>query len=157
KPLDLPAGLRDRREYVGAFAADGKTLATFAGERVTVWDWPAGNVRVTVTVPLAPGKSPAQEGRPQVVGINSVALSPDGRLLFTNPSGGVKGTTGGHQNSNDVWDARTGKHLHRLAAPETEYPPAAFTPDGRVMYLGGHSFDYPERGRKQADALTAWD
>src|SRR5205823_508104 len=41
--------------------------------------------------------------------------------------------------------------------PETWYPPAAFAPDGRVVYLGGHSLDWPDRGRRQADALTAWD
>jgi hypothetical protein len=42
-------------------------------------------------------------------------------------------------------------------ASEPWYPPAAFAPDGRVMYLGGHSYNDPTGGRKQADALTAWD
>jgi hypothetical protein len=36
-------------------------------------------------------------------------------------------------------------------------PPAAFAPDSRTLYLGGHSLDWPERGRRLADALTAGD
>src|SRR5262249_51877437 len=39
KPLDLPAGLRGRRGNVGGFAGDGKALATFADDVVTIWDW----------------------------------------------------------------------------------------------------------------------
>jgi RNA polymerase sigma factor (sigma-70 family) len=159
KPLDLPGGLRNRKGYVGRFAADGRTLATFAGDGVTLWDWPAGTARVTVTVPASPVKEPSLKGSPEVTAVNSIALSPDGRFLFTNSARAAKDNLAGgwFQNANDVWDARTGKHLHRLTAPKTEYPPGAFAPDSRVMYLGGHSLDFPEQGRKVTDALTAWD
>ena len=86
-------------------------------------------------------------------------LSPDGRFLFTNSVRDPKDKPedGGTQNANDVWDARTGKHLHRLEKPEAWYPPAGFSPDSRLLYLGGHSPDWPERGRIRADALTVWD
>jgi RNA polymerase sigma factor (sigma-70 family) len=154
KPLDLPGALRGRAENVGAFAADGKTLTTFAGATVTLWDWPAGTARRTVTVPLAPGTP----GKPGDVIVRSATLSPDGAILFSNAV--RRDPRGWYQNANDVWGARTGKHLHRLPTPEqeySEYPPAAFSPDGRVMYLGGSGRDLPARGRRWDDALTAWD
>jgi WD40 repeat protein len=154
RPLDLPGALRGRAENVGAFAADGKTLVTFTAATVTLWDWPAGTARLTVTVPLAPGTP----GSPGDVVVRSASLSPDGAILFSNAV--RRDPRGWYQNANDLWDARTGKHLHRLPTPEmeySEYPPAVFSPDGRVMYLGGSGRDLPDRGRRWDDALTAWD
>ncbi|HZY86471.1 MAG TPA: hypothetical protein VFE78_16675, partial [Gemmataceae bacterium] len=154
KPLDLPGALRGRAENVGAFAADGKTLATFTAATITLWDWPAGTARLTVVVPLAPG-TPGKRGD---VTLRSVSLSPDGRILFSNAV--RRDPRGWHQNANDVWDIRTGKHLHRLPTPGMEFssnPPAVFSPDGRVMYLGGWGRDWPDSGRRRADGLTAWD
>jgi WD40 repeat protein len=159
KPQALPARLRGLRGYVGGLAADGRTLATFRGARVTVWDWPAGTARTNLTVPLAPGRAGASKAGPESVRVNTVVLSPDGRLLFTNSILWAEGRAGSH-NANDVWDARSGKHLHRLAWHEAWYPQAAFSPDGRVLYLGGHSQDLPARvqdltaqGQERADAL----
>jgi RNA polymerase sigma factor (sigma-70 family) len=158
KTLALRDGMRGRRGNVGGFTADGKTLATFADDVVTFWDWPAGTVRVALTVPLASTKIPGVDGL-DVAAVKSVALSPDGRFLFTNSTRSAKGKPagGGFQNANDVWDGRTGKHLHRLTTPEPPYPPAAFAPDSRVLYLGGQGREDPGRGLEQADALTAWD
>src|SRR5262249_35871599 len=125
--LDLPGGMRGRTGHVGEFTADGRTLATFANDEITLWDWPNGKVRVSIKVPLAPAKPQRPNEGPEVVTVNSVSLSPDGRFLFTNS---VRWDAyGGHQNSNDVWDARSGKLCHRLKDPETEYPPAAFASD----------------------------
>ncbi len=156
KPLALPAALQNRREYLGGFSADGRTLATFTADKVTLWDWPAASVRATFNVPLNPDPLGGIAKVPERVVVRSVGLSSDGRLLFTNSSRWRDGPRGGgFQNSNDVWDGRSGKHLHRLTKPETEYPPGVFSPDGQVLYVGGHSFD--GRGRQQADALTAWD
>ncbi len=155
RPLDLPGALRGRAENVGGFTADGKTLVTFAGATVTLWDWPAGTARLTVTVPLT---LPATAGKPGDVVVRSASLSPDGRILFSNAV--RRDPRGWYQNTNDVWDARTGKHLHRLPTPEqeySEYPPAGFSAEGRVMYLGGSGRDEPARGRRWDDALTAWD
>jgi WD40 repeat protein len=158
RPLDLPGGLHGRRGHVGGFTEGGKTLATFADDVVTLGDWPAGTPRVRITVPLAPGKPPGTNGGPEIVVVQSLALSPDGRLLFTNSiRWSADPKKGASQNANDVWDARTGKRLRRLTKAETEYPPAAFSPDARVLYLGGNSLDWPQRGRRKADALTARD
>lgn len=139
QPLDLPGGLRGSKGTVGGFSADGKTLATVAGDAVTLWDWPAGSARLVVTVPLVPRKETEKDKEPKMVWVNSVSLSPDGRFLFTNSVQGPKITPYcyGLQNANDMWDTRTGKHLHRLEKPE--FPPAHFSPDGRVLYLGGQS------------------
>jgi hypothetical protein len=151
-PLDPPGGLKDRAGYVGGFAADGKTLVTFAVDVVSMWDWPAGTLRAKVTL------SAGRESDGGVVSVGSVALSRDGRLLFTNSVRSKPEPRGGTwHNANDVWDARTGKHLHRLEKPEPAYPPGGFSPDGRVIYLGGHSYDPADGKRTRADALTAWD
>src|SRR5262249_18818924 len=58
KTLVLPAGLRGWRGHVGAFAADGRTLATFSGSKATVWDWPAATIRTSVSVPPAASQVP---------------------------------------------------------------------------------------------------
>ena len=74
--------------------------------------------------------------------VGSATLSPDGRFVFTNSIGYRRDREkGGEQSTNDLWDARTGKRLHQLTKPLTWYPPAAFSPDGRVVYLGGHSLE----------------
>src|SRR5262249_45213365 len=84
KPLGLPGELRGRRGNVVGFAADGKALATFADDAVTIWEWPAGTARVSVTVPLGPDRPAGPNGGAEVVTVKSAALSPDGRFLFTN-------------------------------------------------------------------------
>jgi RNA polymerase sigma factor (sigma-70 family) len=156
KQLVLPAALEKRREHFGGFSADGRTLATFTADKVTLWDWPSANVRVTFNVPLNPQRPADIKKGPESVEVNSVALSADGRLVFTNSTRRQNDPgRGGYQNSNDVWDGRSGKLLHRLTSPETEHPPGVFSPDGRVLYVGGHSLNF--RGRREADALTAWD
>jgi RNA polymerase sigma factor (sigma-70 family) len=157
KALSLPAPLRNRRDHVGGFSADGRTLATISGDKVTLWDWPTTSIRTAFTVPLNPQRPAGVKNEgPETVVVNSVALSNDGRLVFTNSTRRLTNPPHhGYQNSNDVWDGRTGKHLHRLTAPQTEHPPGVFSPDGRVLYVGGHSLDFRER--RTADALTAWD
>jgi WD40 repeat protein len=170
KRLDLPGDMRGRRGTVGGFAADGRTLATFADNVITLWEWPTGSARVRVTVPLALVKTPDRKEHLKIVTVKSAVLSPDGRFLFTSSvrwdADPVNGTDmnaaevwdlEADWDANDVWDARTGKRLHRLTAPRTQYPRAAFATNSRVMYLGGHSVDFSAHGQKVMDALTARD
>src|SRR5262249_9464991 len=104
-------------------------------------------------------RRPAENEYPEVAAVEGLALSPDGRLLFTrsirwrkDPPG-----SGGVHNASDIWDGRSGKHLHRLAKPGAWDPPATFAPAGGVRSLGGHSQPAPPDGRLRADALTAWN
>jgi RNA polymerase sigma factor (sigma-70 family) len=159
RPLALPAGLRGWRGHVGAFAADGRTLTTFSGSKATVWDWPAGTVRTSLSVPPAASQVPGIKEPLEGTSVTFLTLSPNGRLLFTSSARWSKAApgSGNYHNANDVWDARTGKLLHRLAKPDPRYPPAAFSPDGRALYLGGHSQDFPATGQRRSDALTAWN
>jgi RNA polymerase sigma factor (sigma-70 family) len=127
--------------------ADGKTLATFTGEVVTLWEWPIGKAGVTISVPVRTDQPTTPKQEQEVMSINSVALSPDGRLLFT------YARENGQEATHDVWNARTGKHLQRLVAPRTDYCVAAFSANGRMLYTGGRGVDRPDEVRK----LTAWD
>lgn len=153
KPLALPDRLRGYQGALGEFSADGKTLATVAEDVVTLWDWPAGTVRRNLTVPLAGGNSDEKVERAYY----TLCLSPDGRFLFTHSlRDAKKNEQRDIQYANDVWDARTGKHLHRLEKPDPWYAPAGFSPDGRMLYLGGRSGEWPAQGKVRGDALTAW-
>jgi RNA polymerase sigma factor (sigma-70 family) len=147
KSLDLPGAMRGQPGRIGGFTADGKTLATYTADAVTLWEWPAGAAGITVSVPVRTDQPAGGGEERERMHVHSAALSPDGRWLFT--YAGRDGQPAAH----DVWDARTGKHLHRLAAPQTDYLSAAFAADGRVLYLGGRGVDRPDQVRK----LAAWD
>ncbi|MDB5313546.1 MAG: hypothetical protein JWO38_7748, partial [Gemmataceae bacterium] len=156
KPVDLPGQLRGAKGAGGGFAAAGRTLATYDGAVVTLWDWPAATVRAELTIPLSGNQPWVADAK--VIRLEGLALSPDGRLLFTSSTRWSTGPRGdGFQNGTDVWDARTGKHLHQLSPPASEARPAVFAPDGRVMYLGGIGVNAPGAERSLADALTVWD
>ena len=68
---------------------------------------------------------PKEKGGPGAVAVKLVALSGDGRFVFTNshqqttPNSGL----GGYHNANDVWDARSGRLLHRLVDTDAVWPP----------------------------------
>jgi RNA polymerase sigma factor (sigma-70 family) len=158
-PLALPGGLRGRKGYVGGFAADGKTLATFADDTVTLWDWPSGAARLNIKVAVTGGRPPGGKPVPSVSGVHSLALSPDGRFLFTHALLWMKDrpAAGAYHNANDLWDARTGKLLHRLKAPQILFPPAAFAPENRVVYLGGQVRIDAAQGRLPDGSVEVWD
>ncbi len=148
KAMELPGALRGCRDVVGGFSADGKTLATFAADAVSLRDWPAGGVRVSIPVK-----------RPETTGANYAAtMSPDGWFLFASTIGNsTDPPLLGSQTNLDVWDARAGKHLHRLERLNAAVRSAGFSPDARVLYVGGHGMNWSAHGRTRADALTAWN
>jgi WD40 repeat protein len=101
-----------------AFSPDGKRLASssLAVEAVLLWD-------------LETGKKVAALDFPGVIkgAEQSVAFSPDGRVLFTGSRSGRSG----------LWDPATGKLLREFKADGHATHRAAFAPDGRHLVAGG--------------------
>ncbi|HEX4606833.1 MAG TPA: WD40 repeat domain-containing protein, partial [Urbifossiella sp.] len=93
RPRDLPAGLRGCKDAIGGFSADGTALAMFTKHAATVWDWPAGTVRVAAIIPPVRGE-PAGGENVEAASVSHVRLSPDGRLLYTNSTSRQHGQNG---------------------------------------------------------------
>jgi WD40 repeat protein/serine/threonine protein kinase len=104
--------------YRVALGPDGNLLATLSvrGE-VKVWDLPTGKVLFRQLT----GKEERWE---------DVAFSPDGRHLVI--SGGTwRGN--GYNKSLRVYDARTGKEIHKFLEGQDIIGDLAFSPDGRLI------------------------
>jgi WD40 repeat protein len=141
-PLDLPARLRGLRADVLEFDADGKTLATYRDNTVTLWNWPSAAERAVVRL--------SQDGRPEAT-LRSVSLSPDGRLLFTNSLQRAL------ENVDEVWDAQTGKHLRRLGPAGQGYKRGVFSADASRLYVAGRGAGDSGVLRRLYDTIAVWD
>jgi WD40 repeat protein len=64
------------------------------------------------------------------VGVACMALSPDGRRIFSN----------GYDRVGRLWDRESGKELHRCKGAFVAEE-AAFSPDGRLVLAGAYLFD----------------
>ena len=122
-----------------AFSADGEWLVT--GERDgTVQQWNANNGEFVRTI--------TRHGeRGHVERIQSVAISPDGRLLSSSAPDGIQ-----------VREFKTGRLIHTLprSPDRTSIPWLTFSPDGSKLTAFNHTsgkpgdmavFDISERGR----------
>lgn len=98
-----------------AFSADGKRLiVSYHDSTATVWDLETGKAILDFDSP---------RGR-----LDVVAFSPDGRTIVTGASG---------DHSAMLWDAETGRLLHRLVADRKRGPLCAeFTRDGAHVIVG---------------------
>jgi WD40 repeat protein len=101
-----------------AVSADGGTLAVCAagpgGGVVTLWNIRSRNAtRLPVSLPPAGGL------------VETVAFSPDGRLLATGSGSLI------------LWDARTGSPLRTLGRHEGMIVSVAFSPNGRLLASSG--------------------
>jgi len=97
-----------------AFSADGKTLASAAGEpglfgEGKLWDAAEGKLLRTF------------EGHRDA--IYSIAISPDGKTLGT----------GSYDQKIKLWEIDTGKELHTLSAHNGAVFDLAFRPDGKIL------------------------
>jgi WD40 repeat protein len=99
-----------------AFSPAGKTVATVAGRKVTLWDAPTGIERRT----LAWHRQAAR----------ALAFAPDGRTLAT----GAVAETGGEVN---LWDIETGKPTRTLNVEGSDINVLGFAPDGQTLVGGG--------------------
>lgn len=100
------------------FSADGKRLVTGGSDHTAIiWDLVTGKPALDFASPRGP--------------VDVIRFSPDGRTLFT-------GCADDHPGA--LWDAQTGRLLHRLVADEKGNPLcAAFTRDGRLLVGYGQS------------------
>jgi WD40 repeat protein len=73
--------------------------------------------------------------------VSSIALSPDGRILFT-------GTV---EKDLKLWDTATGQELRSLGSDGVSINTVAFSPDGRFAVSGGEASGYTE------NSVNLWD
>jgi WD40 repeat protein len=137
-PTNLPRDVKFGRL---SFSPDGRHLVS-AGLRLTVWEWPALKLARTIDLPK-PSNEPGEND------CFDAGVSPDGRRLVTLcerrwfwEEGGIRYAYSS-DGVVDVWDFATGKQLRRLAVADTQagaagtFRTVTFTPDGRVVLVGG--------------------
>jgi WD40 repeat protein len=146
-----------------AFAPDGKTLAfDKRGEGICLWDVTAAKTIRTfrcqaASIALSPDGRTLAATMYQPVGTIqlrdaetgkelwqakghrqaawSVAFSPDGKTLVSG-GGAYRDTQGPTAGEIKVWDAETGKELHRFMNT-TGFTSVTFSPDGRMALAAG--------------------
>jgi WD40 repeat protein len=140
---ERPGSSLPRRNLVGAFSPNGKTVAVEVSGRVRFW-----SVEDEKEVPLAEDRIRFPEG----VTPTSIRYTPDGKKLLLGAYS--KGKDGGAERRWDtVWDMTTGKRLGPVEGFTQEhhvYRAARLSPDGRLLMLSDDShveiLDWAARG-----------
>ena len=111
--VELPEGVR-------AWSEDGRFVASMKDGPTRVREARTGRL-------LAELNGPARDKTGEVVNINGVVFSPDGRLLVSLS----------HDGKARLWETETGKELSVLRGHEGQVQAAAFSPDGRHVVTAG--------------------
>jgi WD40 repeat protein len=110
-----------------AFSADGALLACGEGHGATrLWEAKRGRL---LRICKAAGSRAAAASDPSRRLFTSLALSPDGRTLFTN--------AGGFDEPVRFWDTQTGELKKEFADKGHGAQPVALSPDGSILAAGG--------------------
>jgi RNA polymerase sigma factor (sigma-70 family) len=119
-----------------AFSRDGKTLLTGDCWRGTV------RLRDAATGKDLRSFSVVQDARGlgTFKAFTAMALSPDGKRLATADPRTDRTTSPNAPCAVRIWDADTGKQLHKLDRHQFEVRVLAFSPDGRLLFSGGRGF-----------------
>ncbi len=111
------------------FMPDGKAVITFSlgvDANIRIWEADSGKEILVI---------PANVGKPSGDNLSGIAVSPDGKTLF---SASLRGPV-------RVWDTATGKELRQIGLKENGARPLTLSSDGR--YLAG----------VMANSIAIWD
>jgi WD40 repeat protein len=154
QPSPAPGTLAKYTGLPRGFSADGQSFLTNTEGSVALWDWPSGKLRREIVPPDTQGKTP------ETVSFQGASLSSDGRFVAT-----IR-YRADEENGPflDVWDAATGRALHRphrTGAMGLSW--ALFVPERSwVLQLDFHYFPSFSRAGKTAEekslrGFTLWD
>jgi RNA polymerase sigma factor (sigma-70 family) len=117
-----------------AFSPDGRRLASAPGDEPIRFDEPIDETARVWDV--AAGKELLRLRHPDAHQVRRVAFTPDGAALLSLEATIDYGETQGTLALDD-WDAGTGRRQRRLALGKPYPRGVAFSPDGRLVALGG--------------------
>jgi WD40 repeat protein len=109
-----------------AFSPDGKILASGSQDKtIKIWNLSTGQVVRTLS-----GVDRRIEGVDRRIeeGVNSVAISPDGKILAS---------SGNWDKTIRIWNLSTGQVIRTLSGDSDRVTSVAFNPDGKILASGG--------------------
>lgn len=116
-----------------ALSADGKLLASGRGDRLELWQLPEAKLEktliddeITTKVKNKDGEEEKPTGAAHRGLVESVALSPDGKLVI---SGGFQEIA--------VWDRESGQIIRKVDGLADRVTCLAVSPDGKLLAAGG--------------------
>src|ERR1044071_9613860 len=111
--------------FDGRTGVDGAKLLAVGNDGPAIWNVLTGELITRL--------------RGHTESVNAAALSPDGQYALTGSGLGGEGLFMSTDNSVRLWDANSGRELHRLCKHSQFIEAVAFSPDGsRLLTLSRH-------------------